>query len=103
MTAVMTLRETASRSAWQKNYARRLVVSDTLVVVGALALAQYVRFGRVASLDDFTNRYIFLFSTSFAVIWLMALTILRTRSTRVLGKGPTSIAASSPRPSGRSA
>jgi exopolysaccharide biosynthesis polyprenyl glycosylphosphotransferase len=88
MTAVMTLRETASRSAWQKNYARRLVVSDTLVVVGALALAQYVRFGRVASLDDFTNRYIFLFSTSFAVIWLMALTILRTRSTRVLGEGP---------------
>jgi len=88
MTAVMTLRETASRSAWQKNYARRLVVSDTLVVVGALALAQYVRFGRVASLDDFTNRYIFLFSTSFAVIWLMALTILHTRSTRVLGEGP---------------
>ena len=88
MTAVMTLRETASRSAWQKNYARRLVVSDTLVVVGALALAQYVRFGRVASLDDFTNRYIFLFSTSFAVIWLMALTMLRTRSPRVLGEGP---------------
>ncbi|MGV0795021.1 sugar transferase [Mycolicibacterium sp. XJ1819] len=88
MTSVMTLRDTVSRTAWQKNYARRLVITDTLVVCGAIALAQYVRFGRVAALDEFTNRYIVLFSTSFAVIWLLALAILRTRSTRVLGAGP---------------
>ncbi len=89
MTSVMTLRETVSRAAWQKSYARRLAVSDTIVVVAAIALAQYVRFGRVAALDQtFTNRYIVLFSTSFAVIWLAALAILRTRSPRVIGSGP---------------
>lgn len=88
MTSVMTLRETVSRAAWQKHYARRLVISDTLVVIAAIALAQYLRFGRVAPLDEFTNRYIVLFSTSFAVIWLAALSILRTRSPRVLGEGP---------------
>ncbi len=88
MTSVMTLRETVSRAAWQKKYARRLVVSDTVVVFGAIALAHYIRFGRVAAIDQFTNRYLVLFSTSFAIIWLAALTILRTRSPRVLGSSP---------------
>jgi exopolysaccharide biosynthesis polyprenyl glycosylphosphotransferase len=88
MTSVMTHREAVSRAAWQKMYARRLVVSDTVVVLGAIALAHYVRFGLVATVDHFADRYLVLFSTSFAIIWLAALALLRSRSTRVVASGP---------------
>ena len=88
MTSVMTLRETVSRTAWQKKYARRLAVSDTVVVFGAIALAHYVRFGRVAATRSIHQSILVLFSISFAIIWLAALAILRTRSPRVIGSRP---------------
>ena len=84
---MLTVRETARRGAWQKHYAYVLLVNDIAVVCAAISLGQYVRFGRVTALDDFTNRYIIVFSTLFAVLWLSALSIFRMRSPRVIGSG----------------
>lgn len=98
MTTVMAIRQAVRRAAWQRGdierrvawqrkYARRLVVSDVAVVCAAIGLAQYIRFGRVAAVDPFISRYVFLFSTIFGLLWLVGLSVFRTRSVRVLGGG----------------
>ena len=34
-----------ARSKWERRYATKLLITDTVVVCGAVMLAQYVRFG----------------------------------------------------------
>ncbi|MET0453481.1 MAG: sugar transferase [Mycobacterium sp.] len=75
------------RIEWQRRWARNLRITDTLVVAGAVLLGQIVRFGQT---DDPTGKfqyYISIFSAVFVVIWLIALSAMRTRSPRLMGSG----------------
>jgi exopolysaccharide biosynthesis polyprenyl glycosylphosphotransferase len=71
---------------WQRSQARRLLLTDTCVVLSAIVIGQYVRFGRPSD-DQFANRYITLFSLTFAALWLGALSAYSARSARVIGAG----------------
>ncbi len=80
-----------SRRRWQLAYIRRLLISDTLIVVAAVAVAQWVRFGDsgllTASGIGHDLSYT-LVSALLVVAWLTTLTIFRTRTVRVIGSGP---------------
>jgi exopolysaccharide biosynthesis polyprenyl glycosylphosphotransferase len=73
---------------WQYQYSHRLRISDSVIVVASVMLAQYVRFG---DSPDRTSAYsgpvMTLFSILFAALWLSSLAVFQTRSTRVIGAG----------------
>lgn len=80
-----------SRREWQAAYIRRLRISDTLVVVAAVALAQWIRFGDSGVLttgEAMHNLSYTLVSALLVVAWLVTLVIFRTRTIRVIGSGP---------------
>lgn len=62
-------------------------MTDALVVCGAVALAQYVRFGVDGNLQPRQQHYLLLFSVVFALSWLIVLSAFRTRSHRIIGTG----------------
>ena len=74
--------------AWQRGYARRLVAIDFVGVVLAVGLAQWLRFG---ALPGTVPAYQYLdytkVSVGIAVSWVLALSINRSRSPRVIGSG----------------
>ena len=74
--------------AWQREYARRLVLVDVLGVVLAIGLAQWLRFGGLSA-EVATYRAIdyTLVSAVIGVLWLGALAINHSRSPRVIGSG----------------
>ncbi|OBF90870.1 polyprenyl glycosylphosphotransferase [Mycobacterium sp. 852002-51163_SCH5372311] len=74
-------------SRWQQQYARRLHVTDSVIVCGAVVLAQYVRFGREPDTSGYPGPVMTLFSCLFAVLWLSSIAVFHTRSTRVIGSG----------------
>lgn len=86
MTVVTMPREVFTRTRWQRQYLVNILITDILVVCAAVILAQYVRFGQAPDLSS-TDGYITAVSILFAAIWLLALSICRTRSTRVMGAG----------------
>ncbi|MGN8026969.1 sugar transferase [Microbacterium sp. 22242] len=77
---------------WRRAYARRLAVTDTLVVCATVTFAQVVRFGfgdsRVVapSLVNAELEYS-LFSVGLALFWLLALRLLGSRNAKVIGGG----------------
>ncbi|WP_089249945.1 sugar transferase [Rhodococcoides kyotonense] len=71
-----------SRAEWQRRYSRRLVVSDTIVVVASVAAAHFVRFGA-----DTDSSYVPV-TVGLIAGWLIALAAFRSRSTRIVGAGP---------------
>ena len=75
------------RSKWQRSYAAKLRVTDSLVVVGAILLAQYVRFGGPLNAAGYPHHFVLVFSLLFALGWLFALTAFHTRSARLVGTG----------------
>ncbi|MDI9935381.1 sugar transferase [Rhodococcus sp. IEGM 1351] len=80
-----------SRREWQAAYIRRLLISDTLIVIAAVALAQWVRFGDSGILTTSGMGHDLsytLVSALLIVAWLTTLTIFRTRTVRVIGSGP---------------
>jgi len=62
-------------------------VADAVVVAAAVLLAQYVRFGQSPAFDNGVNKQLTGFSILFAILWLTALAIFHTRSSRVIGAG----------------
>ena len=79
-----------SRREWQAAYIRRLLISDTLVVIAAVAIAQYVRFGAsdvLASYEAAHNLSYTIISAALIAMWIGALVVFRTRSVRVIGGG----------------
>ncbi len=74
--------------AWQRGYSRRLVAVDLLGVVLAVGLAQWLRFGALPGTTP-TYQYWNYTAVSLAigVGWMLALSINRSRSPRVIGTG----------------
>jgi exopolysaccharide biosynthesis polyprenyl glycosylphosphotransferase len=74
--------------AWQQGYARRLAAVDALGVVSAIGLAHWVRFSALSGMAP-TYQYMdyTVVSIAIAVSWLLALSIIRSRSPRVIGSG----------------
>jgi exopolysaccharide biosynthesis polyprenyl glycosylphosphotransferase len=75
------------RSTWERRYAANLRITDTLVVCGAVILAQFVRFGAPATAPSYVNHYVTAYSALLVIIWLSALAVFRSRSPRYIGAG----------------
>ncbi|WP_198410098.1 sugar transferase [Microlunatus flavus] len=76
-------------SRWLEAYRARLAVSDLIVVVVAVVIAQLVRFG--VSSDDVLLRASIsysLISAVLVVLWALALSGFHSREGRVVGSGP---------------
>lgn len=83
-------RRASARRIWEASYIRRLVATDTIIVVVAVLTAQWARFGTVdAQAQSKTISYVSysLVSAALVVLWLVVLAIFRTRSPRVVGSG----------------
>ena len=79
----------APRQVWRRRYARVLRVTDVAVVVVAVALAQWIRFGAVPGVGaGFLEAKYWLVSAAFILVWVLFLAIYRTRSPKILGAGP---------------
>lgn len=80
-----------SRHDWEPPIIRRAWITDIVVVIGAVALAQAVRFGgavvsaRSVSIIDLNYTVI---SLALIVSWLVSLAVYGTHSARVFGSGP---------------
>ncbi|KAA0018923.1 sugar transferase [Antrihabitans cavernicola] len=80
----------SERERWQSEYKRRVQLTDAVVVTGAVALGQVVRFGTQESIlkpAEISGIEYTALSVSIAVVWLILLTALNTRSPRVMGNG----------------
>lgn len=75
-------------SDWQRDYSRRLIIVDVFGVVFAIALAQWLRFGELPNADEALH-YSNYTAVSIVITlgWLLALSINRSRSPRVIGSG----------------
>lgn len=75
---------------WQVAFARRLLVTDLLVLIAATLVAALIRFGADSSsttvIGDFSASY-FVFGALIAVMWWGTLAASRTRDTRIIGHG----------------
>src|ERR1700759_386571 len=77
--------DTAAR--WQQRYSNRLRITDSIVVCGAVTLAQYVRFGDSPNTSGYPGPVMTLFSCLFAALWLSCIAMFHTRSPRIIGVG----------------
>ena len=74
--------------AWQRGYARRLVALDLLAVILSVGLGHWLRFGVLPGTQgpygpvDYTA-----VSVVVAISWMLALSINRSRSPRIIGSG----------------
>jgi exopolysaccharide biosynthesis polyprenyl glycosylphosphotransferase len=75
------------RTRWQRQYAAKLRITDTMVVCAAVVLGQYVRFGPTSNPPGYLKYYVPGFSVLFIIIWLVALAGFRSRSPRLTGTG----------------
>jgi exopolysaccharide biosynthesis polyprenyl glycosylphosphotransferase len=78
---------TPNGSRWERRYANYLRLTDTVVVTGAVLLAQYARFGSTPAAESLVSHYETAYSAILVVIWLAALAGMRTRSPKHLGAG----------------
>jgi exopolysaccharide biosynthesis polyprenyl glycosylphosphotransferase len=72
---------------WQHQYSRRLRITDSLIICGSVALAQYIRFGDFPHSSGNALSVVTLFSVLFTALWLFAIAMFNTRSIRVIGAG----------------
>ncbi|MGU3499853.1 sugar transferase [Mycobacterium sp. C31M] len=75
------------RDRWQRRYSANLLITDSLVVVGAVLMSQYLRFGSTLAAESRNDLIATLCSAVLAIIWLAALSGLRTRSPKYIGSG----------------
>lgn len=76
-----------NRIGWQRQYSARLLLTDSVVVTGAVMLAQYVRFGSTPTSPGYLNQYVTAYSLFIAIVWLLTLGGFHIRSQRVIGAG----------------
>lgn len=81
----------SSEHTWARRYRTRLIVTDSLIVVGSVIAAFILRFGLddvVTSVAGFPIAYAEI-SAVIAATWLIALAAYHTRDSRVVGVGLT--------------
>lgn len=76
-----------SRRAWEARYAARLRITDFVVVLCAVTVAQVIRFGQIDVRELWSVASHLGLSGALAALWLTFLAIFRTRSPRVIGSG----------------
>jgi exopolysaccharide biosynthesis polyprenyl glycosylphosphotransferase len=80
---------------WTRSYARRLALSDFLVIVWVVVAAQLLRFGlsadEVATIARGINLNLSYTTISIVLVvaWMVVLSVFRTRDARVVGPGAT--------------
>ena len=72
---------------WQRQYSRRLRITDSVIVCASVLLAQFVRFGESPSTSGYPGQLMTLISVLFAAIWLSAIALCHTRSPRIIRAG----------------
>jgi len=82
----------SQRERWLAKYARNVWISDLVVVCGAVCLAQLSRFDEIGKTpgrawDPHLSLYYTSVSAVLAVLWLVALGLVNSRSHQVLGRG----------------
>ncbi|MBJ8343512.1 sugar transferase [Antrihabitans sp. YC2-6] len=81
----------SDRARWQAEYGRRLALSDAVVVIAAVAIAQVVRFGGLdggqVPLPIQGEFGYSIVSVGIAAAWLTLLSFFNTRSQQVIGSG----------------
>lgn len=84
------VRELTQRRHWQASYINRLLVTDSVIVIGSVGLAQLLRFGVGEGLVPSRSGQgaYYLISVVLTVLWLGTLVVFRVRSPRVIGSGP---------------
>ncbi|OBB04111.1 polyprenyl glycosylphosphotransferase [Mycobacteriaceae bacterium 1482268.1] len=75
------------RRNWERRYTTYLRITDTVVVIAAVLLAQYVRFGGIPAAGSSFGHYHAAYSAVLIAIWLSVLAGLRTRSPKYIGAG----------------
>jgi exopolysaccharide biosynthesis polyprenyl glycosylphosphotransferase len=86
--SVSVASEAGKVPAWQRGYGRRLVAADFVGVVLAIGLAQWLRFGELPGTEaTFKSSNYTVVSLGLAAAWMLALSINRSRSTRIIGSG----------------
>jgi exopolysaccharide biosynthesis polyprenyl glycosylphosphotransferase len=77
-----------ARRNWDMKYQVAITVTDTVVVLATLLLAQTVRFG-LDSVDVQDSPPHMLYSGVLAAVWLWALRLIKSRDRRIIGVGVT--------------
>ncbi|MEO9326899.1 sugar transferase [Gordonia aurantiaca] len=88
---LVAVRRRPSRSrSWVPRYTRWVRLTDFLVVVGSVALAQRVRFGPEGHLESAAGVHIPAIGVSvfLVVVWMLALTVFQTYDRRIYASGP---------------
>jgi exopolysaccharide biosynthesis polyprenyl glycosylphosphotransferase len=75
------------RSKWERRYAANLLITDTVVVCGAVILAQYVRFGSTSTTPSYAVHLVTAYTALLAIIWMSALALFHSRCPRYIGAG----------------
>jgi FlaA1/EpsC-like NDP-sugar epimerase len=73
---------------WQRRYESALRVADVAIILSAVGMAQWLRFGEVPAAGHLFDRSYTAVSVVVAAIWAMFLTIYRARAPKILGAGP---------------
>jgi exopolysaccharide biosynthesis polyprenyl glycosylphosphotransferase len=82
----------SQRERWLTRYARNVLISDLVVVCGAVYLAQASRFDQIGNtvgrdFDPNLGWYYTFVSLTLAALWLVSLGLVNSRSPQVLGRG----------------
>lgn len=83
--SVVPIQETLP--AWQQGYSRRLVAVDLVGIVLAVGLANWLRFGGLGTEQAYKDSNYLVVSIVIAISWMLALSINRSRSVRIIGCG----------------
>ena len=93
VTAAQTARPSPKQRNWRKRFSRRLLVSDLFVLIWVVFGAQIVWFG-TGNVDlaihenaAITDVSYWMFSAGLVVFWMWALSLIDSRSERVIGTG----------------
>jgi exopolysaccharide biosynthesis polyprenyl glycosylphosphotransferase len=80
-----------NRQRWQRRYRRRLRLTDSLVILGSVALAGWVQISGIAggSIDDVAeDPWMYLRASLVTyLLWVLALVVFHTRDPKVTGSG----------------
>ncbi|WP_265522581.1 sugar transferase [Oerskovia flava] len=88
---IRAARAAFAATGWRDDYRRKTLLSDAAAVLVAVGLAYVLRFGELSNqplYSDIGIGYVVL-TVLIAGGWMLALTLQKSRDTRIIGSGPT--------------